>query len=71
MLAKDRYLRLYDLHSWMGILFGFFIYVVAFTGTVALFYEEIKPWEDPSKRLHYFKERVVIQGKLEAFIDEH
>ena len=49
-MNRDRYLRIYDLHSWSGICLGLFIYIVAFTGCLALFVEEIKTWEAPELR---------------------
>lgn len=50
-LQRDRHKRLYGLHSWAGIVLGWFMFVVAWTGTAALFVEEIITFEDPSLRL--------------------
>ncbi|MEO0612968.1 MAG: PepSY-associated TM helix domain-containing protein, partial [Pseudomonadota bacterium] len=45
-MNRARRQRLYDLHSWTGVLTGLFIYVVCFTGTVALFASEAALWID-------------------------
>ena len=50
-MKKVRYLRIYDLHSWSGIILGLFVYIVSFTGCLALFDHELQTWEDPAKRL--------------------
>ncbi len=50
-MDRARHLRNYDLHSWTGLALGFFVYVVVFTGSVAVFHHEILTWEDPAKRL--------------------
>lgn len=36
---------LYELHSWTGLLLGLVLYVVSFSGIVALFEIELGPWE--------------------------
>lgn len=50
-MEKERYSRLYNVHSRSGVILGLFVYIVSFTGCVALFYNEIQTWEDPAKRL--------------------
>ncbi|MEM0984916.1 MAG: PepSY-associated TM helix domain-containing protein [Pseudomonadota bacterium] len=50
-MDRVRHKRNYDLHSWTGVALGFFLFVVCFTGSVALFYNEILSWEDPNKRI--------------------
>ncbi len=43
--------RFYDIHSWTGLVMGLFLFAICFSGTVALFYHEMKPWEAPDHRL--------------------
>ncbi|GAA6166694.1 PepSY-associated TM helix domain-containing protein [Sessilibacter corallicola] len=50
-MNRDRRVRIYDLHAWAGISLGLFVFVVSFTGCLALFDHELKTWEDPAKRL--------------------
>jgi len=68
-MKKVRYLRIYDLHSWSGIVLGLFVYVVSFTGCIALFDHELKSWEDPVKRLSIAQERIAMMPVLEAWVD--
>ncbi|MEM0930517.1 MAG: PepSY-associated TM helix domain-containing protein [Pseudomonadota bacterium] len=49
-MDRERHQRNYDLHSWIGVALGWFVYVVCFTGSIALFYHEMQGWEDPAKR---------------------
>ncbi|WP_298914318.1 PepSY-associated TM helix domain-containing protein [uncultured Algimonas sp.] len=49
-LARDRHKRLYGLHSWSGILFAWFLFVVCWSGTAAVFVEDIVTFEDPTLR---------------------
>lgn len=43
-MHRDVLRRLYDLHSWIGLALGLLIYVVSFSGILALFTEELDPW---------------------------
>lgn len=67
-MDRARHRRNYDLHSWTGISLGLFVYVVSFTGCIALFYHEIKTWEDPAKRLAIAAEPVAINETFEAWV---
>ncbi|MEO0972045.1 MAG: PepSY-associated TM helix domain-containing protein, partial [Pseudomonadota bacterium] len=69
-MDSQRHLRVFDLHSWIGIALGLFVFVVSFTGAVALFADELKTWEDPARRLGVPMESVSIQPYLERFIAE-
>lgn len=50
-MERARYLRMYDLHSWTGAVFGLIVFAVSFTGCLALFYDELQTWEDPARRI--------------------
>ncbi|MEL6277264.1 MAG: PepSY-associated TM helix domain-containing protein [Pseudomonadota bacterium] len=50
-MDRARHLRNYDLHSWSGLALGLFVYVICFSGSIALFHHEILSWEDPAKRM--------------------
>lgn len=43
-MHRDTLRRLYDLHSWIGLVLGLLLYVISFSGVVALFMEELDPW---------------------------
>lgn len=43
-MHREALRRLYDLHSWIGLALGLLLYVVSFSGVVALFTEELDPW---------------------------
>ena len=67
-MLKERYLRIYDLHSWTGIALGLFVFMVSFTGCLALFDYEIKTWEDLAKRLEIVAEPAAINAELTQWI---
>jgi len=69
-MNRARHLRIYDLHSWAGITLGLFLFVVAFSGCVALFDEGIKSWEDPAKRLTVTQDGPPIHTTFTAFVEE-
>ncbi|MEM1439708.1 MAG: PepSY-associated TM helix domain-containing protein [Pseudomonadota bacterium] len=50
-MERDRRVRIYDAHSWTGISLGLVLFVVCFTGALAMFHHEIQSWEDPARRL--------------------
>lgn len=66
-MKQDRHKRLYGLHSWTGIILGLLIYVVAFTGTAAMFADEIKTWEDPALRLSVPETPIAIEPAFQEF----
>lgn len=46
---KDRRYRIaFDVHTWVGIATGLVLFVMFFTGVVALFHEPIAAWEEPA-----------------------
>lgn len=49
--TQDRRKRVYDLHSWSGICLGLIVFVVVFSGCIALFRAELQTWADPARRL--------------------
>ncbi len=67
LVEQDRHKRLYDLHSWSGVLLGLFIYVVAFTGIIALFGDELGPWENPAQRLAIPEKPFAIDETFQNF----
>lgn len=69
-MNRDRHKRLYDLHSWIGVLVGLFIFVVAFTGSVAVFNTEIQPWENPAQRLSIPETPVEFEPILKEVLAE-
>lgn len=70
-MDRARYLRIYDLHSWVGILFSFSLYVICFSGTTAVFVEELKSWEDPTLRASLPDEPAPVHDTVVAWIEEN
>ncbi|MEM8825738.1 MAG: PepSY-associated TM helix domain-containing protein [Pseudomonadota bacterium] len=64
MADRARRVRIYDLHSWTGVSLGLMLFVVAFTGCLALFHEELHPWEDPAQRLMPVGEHAPVHDQL-------
>ncbi|MEO0367812.1 MAG: PepSY-associated TM helix domain-containing protein [Pseudomonadota bacterium] len=69
-MLRERYLRIYDLHSWSGVVLGLFLFVVSITGCFALFDHEIKTWEDQNLRLSVPAEPVPIHDKFVKWVTE-
>ena len=69
-MNRTRHLRIYDLHSWTGITLGLFVFVVAFSGCLALFYHEVLAWEDPAKRIELTERSADFQPTFSIFMDE-
>ena len=69
-MNRERHKRNYDLHSWTGIALGLIVFVVAFTGCFALFYNEIRTWEDPALRQSLPDNPAPITASFEAWLDE-
>ncbi|MEM7730445.1 MAG: PepSY-associated TM helix domain-containing protein [Pseudomonadota bacterium] len=69
-MDRARHLRNYGLHSWFGMVLGLFVYVVAFTGCLALFHGELLSWEDPAKRLPVAQAPAPIDAIFKAWVEE-
>jgi uncharacterized iron-regulated membrane protein len=70
-MQRERYLRMYDLHSWSGIALGLVIFIISFSGCLALFHNELQSWEDPAKRLPFDGTPTPIHNTLVNWLDEH
>ncbi|MEM7764656.1 MAG: PepSY-associated TM helix domain-containing protein [Pseudomonadota bacterium] len=69
-MDRDRRVRIYDAHSWTGISLGIALFVVCFSGSLAMFEHEIMSWEDPARRIAPTERAVPIQPLMDAFIGE-
>ncbi|MGD8327141.1 MAG: PepSY-associated TM helix domain-containing protein, partial [Sphingomonadales bacterium] len=67
-MEHGRYRRLYDLHSWSGVIFGLFIFIVSISGSFALFHEEVLSWEDPARRLPKAEFPAPLHNKFENWV---
>jgi len=56
----------YNVHSWTGVLCSILLFVVAFSGTVALFVDELTQWERPAHRIDYNAEQPLDLDRLLA-----
>lgn len=56
----------YETHSWIGVLFSILLFVIAFSGVVALFDHEITQWERPAHRIALDPEQSVDVDRLLA-----
>lgn len=70
-MQRERYLRIYDLHSWSGIALGLLVFIVAFSGCLALFHNELQTWEDPAKRLPLSNTPAPIHNTLVDWLGSH
>ncbi|MEM6415053.1 MAG: PepSY-associated TM helix domain-containing protein [Pseudomonadota bacterium] len=70
-MDRARHLRNYDLHSWSGLALGLFVYIVVFSGSVALFFHEVQSWEDPARRLGIAEPPIEMNAIFTNWIDKH
>ncbi|MEO1657578.1 MAG: PepSY-associated TM helix domain-containing protein [Pseudomonadota bacterium] len=69
-MDKARHKRNYNLHSWSGVALGLFVYIVAFSGCLALFFDELQTWEDPARRLTVAENLAPIDATFTEWIGE-
>ncbi|MEM8986181.1 MAG: PepSY-associated TM helix domain-containing protein [Pseudomonadota bacterium] len=69
-MDRARHHRNYDLHSWTGVTLGLFIFIVCFSGCIALFYHELLAWEDPAKRIELDREPAPFNETMTAWVNE-
>ena len=69
-MKRDRTKRIYDLHAWIGVVSGLFMFVVSLSGVFALFGDEIRTWEDETVRLSVPYEPIPILPRLADYVEE-
>lgn len=69
-MLRERYLRVYDLHSWSGMVLGLFLFLVSITGCFALFDHEIKTWENHNLRLELPENPIPINDNFLQWVDK-
>ncbi|MEM6512677.1 MAG: PepSY-associated TM helix domain-containing protein [Pseudomonadota bacterium] len=67
-MERDRRVRIYNAHSWTGISLGLFLFVVCFTGSVALFHHELQSWEDPARRVAMPESPIPVQPLVDDWV---
>lgn len=55
----------YDVHSWLGIVCGMVFFICVFSGSLALFKDEMTPWEVPAVRTAVDAPRLSVDELLE------
>jgi uncharacterized iron-regulated membrane protein len=45
-LSRHAFTRFWDVHAWVGVTAGLALHVMFFTGTFALFFEELSSWQE-------------------------
>lgn len=71
MANRERHVRIYDMHSWTGISLGLMMFVVCFTGALAMFHDEFHIWEDPAHRLTPTANPVPVHDLMNTWIEEN
>ncbi|MEM1106459.1 MAG: PepSY-associated TM helix domain-containing protein [Pseudomonadota bacterium] len=68
-MDKARHKRNYDLHAWSGVTLGIFLFIVCFTGSVAVFaLQETRVWEDPAKRIEATTEPAPLEPAFREWV---
>lgn len=65
---------IFDAHSWLGVVSGLLLFVVCFTGVVALFRYELANWEHPNFRVGErvdAEKRISVDKAIKIAIDKH
>lgn len=71
MANRERHVRIYDMHSWTGIALGLMMFVVCFTGALAMFHDEFHIWEDPAHRLTPTENPVPVHDLMKNWVEEN
>lgn len=69
-MNKQRHQRIDLLHSWIGIIVGLLIYIVSFSGVIALFGNELQTWEDPNTRIEIQEEPAPYTPLVDRFVKD-
>ncbi|MEO5731986.1 MAG: PepSY-associated TM helix domain-containing protein [Byssovorax sp.] len=50
-LSKHAFKALWDVHAWLGVTAGLFLYIICFTGIFLAYRDELDVWQDPALRV--------------------
>ncbi|MFS8067164.1 MAG: PepSY domain-containing protein, partial [Byssovorax sp.] len=50
-LSKHAFKALWDVHAWLGVTAGLFLYIICFTGIFLAYRDELDVWQDPAMRV--------------------
>ena len=53
-------------HAWLGIVAGGLMYLICLSGTLAVFYEELERWEQPTVHETLVQDPAVVQRAVAA-----
>ncbi len=67
-MQRDRLKRINHLHTVVGLVTGWLLFVVCFSGSVAMLYEEMQGWENPSLRSPLPEKAPAINPLIDSFI---
>ncbi len=71
-MLRDRLKRMNHLHTVIGVVLGWLLFTVCFSGSVAMFYDEMVDWEDPgARRLSTDVPRIAINPMIDDFIHRY
>lgn len=68
-LSKDNTKRQLAIHGWAGLLFGFLLYIVVFTGTVLVFQKELGQWSKSGFITSLPMKEISIDGLVHELAD--
>lgn len=65
---------IFDAHSWLGVVSALLLFVVCFTGVVALFRYELAAWESPDLRIaenRNIEDRISVDQAIKIAVEKH
>ena len=69
-MDQARHKRIHDLHSWLGVVCGLFVFIVSLSGVFSLFGDELRTWEDERLRIAVAPDPAPVMPMFSAFADE-
>jgi len=71
-MIRNDIVRVYrEVHSWVGILSGLFLFIAFYAGALSMFEEEIQRWASPPLQLEYITPIEQSQDLIDAVIQKH
>ena len=69
-LSKDFFASSLKAHSWLGLFVGALMYLICLSGTIAVYYEELERWEQPSAPEYFDYDIDAIDAEFNRVIND-
>lgn len=66
--SKHFFRQSFKAHSWLGLMVGALMYLICISGSIAVYYEELERWEQPTAQEYFDYDVNIIENKFHEIL---